>query len=792
MVVALWLEISLIAGAAHAEQMVPLRGSRPAQASNLGVSALPADTILDLRVVFAPRNRDELSRLLRDQQDPSSPDYHRWLTAAEFAARFAPAPADVAAARDWLTGAGLKVRAAGPYLWVSASAADAERAFATQMVSSQDGRLFSPATDPMIPARFASVIAGIAGLDNLLHWKPSVDASSFTATPDAKIAGVVGFAPADVYTFYDETPLLSGGIDGSGGRCLAVIEDSDFLDSAVTAFDSAFHLASANVTKVFPDGTNPGINGDEIESLLDIEWGHAIAPGAAITAYIGSGANALFDAIAQSVTDNACGSINISFSFCGASPSFYSGSLDPLFQQAAAQGQSVFASSGDAGSAGLVLNQAGTACVPGSTASVSEMSADPAVTAVGGTQFAPRLNSAGNDVGHVGEKAWNEVIRQNGQQVHLGATGGGASGVFTKPAYQTGPGVANDGMRDVPDVAFGAGIVFPGFFMVLDSGNSPQLGCCIGGTSLSSVAWAGIARLLAQQDAAGGGSGDLGNINPRLYLLGQQLNSRATGFRDVTTGGNGFNGVAPFTAHKGFDQVTGWGTPDLAAFVPAFVSGNFQPLAPGPLRPAPGVLNFPVQMLSSEATQSAPKSSFVINRNPHNVAASIAAVSISGADFQLTQDGCTGTLAPGAKCQVGALFHPVANGPRKGALVLTGNFTGSPLTIRLSGKSVPPKLRIAPAALNFGKQAMGTTSAAKAVTLSDNDAVPITISSITSSSGDFAVSQNCVGTIAKSGGSCTMSVTFTPSTTTLERATIALQDDAGTGSQIVHVSGRGF
>ena len=793
MMVVLWLEISMLTGAAHAESMIPLRAIRPAAASTLGASALPADTILDLRIVFAPRDRDELSRLLRDQQDPSSSEYHRWLTAAEFAARFGPAPADVAAVSDWLAGGGFTVREAGPsYLRVSASAERAERAFAIRMVSSADGRVFSAASDPMIPARFAKVIAGIVGLDNLLHWKPSVDASRFKATPDANIGGVIGFAPADVYTFYDESPLLSGGIDGSGGRCIALIEDSDYLDSAVTSFVSEFHLAGANVTRVFPDGSNPGINGDEIESLLDIEWSHAIAPGAAITAYIGAGSNPLFDAIAQSVTDNTCGSINVSFSFCGAPPSFYSGSLDPLFQQAAAQGQSVFASSGDNGSAGVVLNKAATACVVGSTPNVSEMSADPEVTAVGGTQFKPKLNSASNDVGHVAERAWNEIVTQNGQQVHLGATGGGASAIFSKPAYQNGPGVANDGVRDVPDVAFGAGIVFPGFFMVLDSGGSPQLGCCVGGTSLSSAVWAGIGRLFAQQDAVGGGNGDLGSLNPRLYLLGQQLNSRATGFRDVTTGGNGFNLVPPFTAHIGFDQVTGWGTPDLAVFVPAFVSGSFQPLAPGPLHPAPGVLNFPVQMLSSVATQSAPKTSLVINRNPHNVAATIASVSISGDDFQMTHDGCTGTLSPGAKCQVSALFQPVANGLRKGALTLTGNFIGSPLTIRLAGKSVPPKLRIAPAALNFGKQANGTTSAEKTAALSNNNAVPITISSIASSTGDFAASQNCVGTIAQSGGTCTMSVTFTPSSTMLESATITLQDDAGTGSQIIHVSGRGF
>jgi subtilase family serine protease len=138
-----------------------------------------------------------------------------------------------------------------------------------------------------------------------------------------------------------------------GGDCLAVAEDSDYLDAAVSLFDSKFALPAAAITRVLPDITSPGANGDEIETLLDLEWAHAVAPGAPIRDYIGNGAvsgSPLLDAIKKAVTDNTCGAISISY--CGASSSFYTSTLDSIFAQAAAQGRSVFISSGDQGAAG--------------------------------------------------------------------------------------------------------------------------------------------------------------------------------------------------------------------------------------------------------------------------------------------------------------------------------------------------------------------------------------------------------------------------------------------------------
>src|SRR5208283_3099108 len=111
---------------------------------------------------------------------------------------------------------------------------------------------------------------------------------------------------------------------------------------------------------------------------------------------------------------------------------------------------------------------------------------------------------------HVAEAAWDdESTDPDG-----GATGGGASAFYLKPAYQKGTGVPADLKRDVPDIALIASNFHPGVFLGFISGGSAQIGCCLGGTSLSAPAWAGISKLIAQLKHA-----RLGALNTRIYSL---------------------------------------------------------------------------------------------------------------------------------------------------------------------------------------------------------------------------------------------------------------------------------
>ncbi len=377
---------------------------------------------------------------------------------------------------------------------------------------------------------------------------------------------MLSFSPQDLWTFYDETPPLNGATDGSGGDCLGIIEDSDYLDASITSFDSTFGLPNTTITRVFSDTSSPGTNNDEGEALIDIEWGHATAPGAPINVYIGNSDSSsvvvdpLTDSIVKSIHDNACGALSFSYVFCGSPNSFYSTTLGNEFTQAQSQGQSFFAASGDWGAAGLVAGSAPNTCATSSsTQNVSEASADPYVTSVGGTEFTPNYNSSGNDVGHVTEDAWND-----GE----GATGGGLSMVFSKPSYQDSV-TPNDGVRDVPDVALGASSEAPGYWYTLDDRGSPFTTCCIGGTSISTPIWAGISKLIAELNG-----GRLSSMNPIIYQLGALDNASSSGLRDVTTGNNSFNGVTGFNAGPGYDLTTGWGSADIQTFETAYLAAS--------------------------------------------------------------------------------------------------------------------------------------------------------------------------------------------------------------------------
>ncbi len=439
------------AGAAPgAERAMALRDNHPGAGLENFVPAA-RDKTLDLEIVFALRNRTALDKLLADQQDSRSGRYHHWLNANQFAAQFGPAQAGFDAVGAWLQSQGLRVVSAdirNRHIRFSATVSQVQRIFGGAIVASGNGRLYANLADPLIPARFAGVIARIEGLDNLRAVTPMI--RKFAAPPDAGappsadsqaddpevMLGRQGpyFGPTDFYTFYDQAPLVSAGNNGSGYSCIALVEDSNYLDSAVSSFSSEFDLGAASVTRVFADTIDPGITGDETEALLDIEWAHAVAPGAPIKVYIGNGKNSsskgpIADAIQQAVSDGSCAAISVSFSMCGPPASFYRGVVDSAFAQAASQGQSVFISSGDDGAAGTVFDPTTASCEAGSSPNVNELSADPNVTAVGGTQFTPTYGGSGNDQGSVAESVWN----QSGQ----GATGGGESAVFAKRPTRT-------------------------------------------------------------------------------------------------------------------------------------------------------------------------------------------------------------------------------------------------------------------------------------------------------------------------------------------------------------------
>ncbi len=592
-------------------QTVPLAGNHPNIEWSRVQGPLDFQKQLTLEVVFALQNPAALAQLQAEQQDPSSPNYRHWLTPEEFNARFGPSPASFQAVADWLSAQGFTIVESNPSarrIRFSGPVPLIESTFGVNLVS-MGNELFANTSDPLIPGHFHGVIGSIEGLDNMrasmalkkksltgrsataprvavenLRLALSMDAGAaesdgFAAQPETSNGGVNAFAPSDLRTFYNVTPVLDSGIDGAGD-CIAIVGDSDYLHSAVSLFNETFGLPAETINTILSSNkngtfTNPGRNGDEVEALLDLEWAHAAAPGATINFYLGDNGNTnslgVLDAIQKAVTDNTCSVISVSFGLCGEPGAFFTGTFDPIVAEAATQGQSVFISSGDNGAADLVYNSVKKACVSGTSRNVNEMSADPHVTSVGGTSFAPSYDGSGNDTSTVGDGIG--VVWDNG----YGASGGGASAVFSKPSYQQGGLTPSDTWRDVPDVALLADPAAPGVFLGDEVGHSgtATIDCCWGGTSVAAPVFAGFTKLIGQKAAQ-----RLGNINTKLYQLASSDGS-SNGFRDITSGINTFNGVTGFPAVAGYDQSTGWGEIDVDQFVTAF-AGTFATATPTP------------------------------------------------------------------------------------------------------------------------------------------------------------------------------------------------------------------
>jgi subtilase family serine protease len=689
---------------------ISLKGNHPGLANHLRpIGELNPRKPLSMRLTLAIKNRAALDQLVIDQQDPASPRYHQWLTSAEFDAEFGPSQEQADAVAAWLTSQGFQVTGTSIPLrsiTFSGTSSQVGQAFQTSLKTFAGGSSYANVTDPVIPPQFAGLIARIDGLDNIhssvpmsLNLRPiavqipaSDDSSTISArdsavSPDAKISFGDYFGPNDFYSFYDQTPLKAAHIDGasSNGDCIGIVGVSDFLNSAIKSFDTRFNLPASQITRVPINAANPGFNSAEPEALIDLEWSHTSAPGAPIRYYMGAGADDLLDAINGAVTDNKCAVISISFGFCVSDSTYYTETLDPLFEQASSQGQSVFVASGDEGAAGIVAAANGQCEISGSQ-NVSEMSADPNVTAVGGVSFNPIFSGQAKIEAGLPERSWNDSDDPNGHYPFPlgGASGGGASAIFAKPAYQTGDGVPNDGARDVPDISLMASPFYPGMVVADDrtcvttgcSGKGPVIFDAYGGTSVSSPAFAGVVKLIEQMQGE-----RLGNINSRLYALAND-GLAANGIRDITTGDNSFNNtlihrVTGFKAGPGYDQITGWGTIDIAEFTQAFA---------GSLPSVATLIVKPTKLDFGKVRVERSKTMTVTISNPKRLKANATISAITpGAGYRVSPT-CLGELLSGESCKLSITFAPSSSGlAYNNSLAIIDDAADSPQQVILVG-----------------------------------------------------------------------------------------------------------
>jgi len=406
---------------------------------------------------------------------------------------------------------------------------------------------------------------GLAGCSGGAAHRPATGAGRVSRA--AAVPGG-GLSPAQVRAAYDLGPLLRAGIDGKG-QTIAVVDPfgSPTIAHDVAVFDRRFGLPPLSLRVIQPAGAVPRYQPTEAragaagETTLDVEWAHAIAPGAAIllveTPAAENEGQSGFPQIIKAeryVIRHHLADV-ISQSFGATEPTFRSGAVIRALRGAyrlAAQPAyrvTVVASTGDSGAAGLTYSTRSYFTTP----EVSWPASDPLVTAVGGTQLAP----AGGATSRGPVLAWS-------------GSGGGRSAVFARPAYQRSVADVVGQHRGIPDISMDASCASAaavygnnGAYPAEPSGWSTACG-----TSLAAPLFAGIVALAAQQAGH-----TLGAINPALYRMAA---SHAPGIVDVVHGDNSFHfssqgqahTVPGFHAQRGYDLISGLGTIDAAQFVP--------------------------------------------------------------------------------------------------------------------------------------------------------------------------------------------------------------------------------
>jgi Pro-kumamolisin, activation domain/IPT/TIG domain/PASTA domain len=593
----------------------------PRGATKLGAVS-PTATVSGA-VVLQPRDDAALTRFIAQVTDRHSPLFHHYLTPGSFAARFGPTPSTIATVESQLQDSGLTVTSVardGLIVDFTAPASRVETAFRTGLDRYRlaNGSIGRARTAPVrVPTTIAKDVTSVVGLDTTVRLRPSGvlhaprslrgthaaakttdfthPAGSPTACTDATAAAEQfgGLTDDQIANAYGAFGLYGAGDTGSGQH-IAVYELEPFAMTDLQTFDTCYFgatqaasmLGRVHVTSV--DGGQPTGPGSG-EAILDVQDVSAFSPGANIDVY--EAPNNTFgslDEYAKIVNDDVDQIVTTSWGLCEQAVQQGSPGVQQaenlIFQQAAAQGQSVFSAAGDEGSDDCNTFETSSPISP--VLSVDDPSSQPYVVAAGGTTMDDATQPA---LEHV----WNDGA-------DWGAAGGGISESWPMPSWQLDshvPGVDAPGVvsaadtfeaadlgepsfafcrsdnpagsveaacRELPDVSadadqFTGGITV--YMASLDGWNT------FGGTSSAAPMWA---AMLADVNASATCQGNpatksgVGFVNPLLYSVASNPTAYAASFNDIKTGNNdpyGDSGL--FRATPGYDMASGLGTPEL-------------------------------------------------------------------------------------------------------------------------------------------------------------------------------------------------------------------------------------
>jgi hypothetical protein len=738
----------------------------PSGAQTIG--AMPAAKPIRLTVALKSQDPSGLAAFAEEVSLPSSPHFRQYLSVAQFASGYGATPAQVALVGSALQARGLtvgRVSANDLTLQVSGTASEVERALSLSLsqVKLENGRTaYANAEAPAIPSSVAPFVQGVIGLNNVSPEQPQharSDARSSRVARSSQAIGAQivtggpqpcleatefeqsegGYTPDKIASAYQLSSLYAGG-DLGAGQTIAVFEQQPFDPSDIETYQSCFGT-NATVTPVDVDGGPEGLPSEDGESALDIEQIVGLAPQAHVLVYQGPEEQevAPVDIISTIVSQDQAKVISSSWGLCESLAAQFGPTViateNTLLQEAAAQGQSFFVSSGDTGS-----EQCAQVHSKERQLAVLNPAGQPFATGVGGTWLLSR--EGGTLKEYDGTLPPLEGIWNYGFHAQGGAGGGGISKEFAMPSYQSSAspslGVINADSssapcakapfcRQVPDVSADADPQTG--YDVFDEGEWQV----VGGTSASAPLWAAFTGLANALPACGGVP--IGFANPALYAIAGS--SYTSDFTDVIEASlastrranNNPEGTGLFPVTTGYDMATGIGTPIGSELAGALCAqARFTPeVPPSPAPPTP-----------QPAPQTQPSVPAV---SPSNTAtAAITAAQLKA--LLLANLTPTGKTAKTASLLKTGGYSLMFKAPEAGSLTIA--WFELPPGAKLAKKAKPKPILIATGQLKFSAAATKTvklklTAAGKAL-LKRSKQVKLTATGTFAPSGNSPVS----------------------------------------------------
>ncbi|HVA51997.1 MAG TPA: protease pro-enzyme activation domain-containing protein [Acidimicrobiales bacterium] len=555
---------TLAAGASDARVVVA--GLTPLATNDVVVNR-SLTTSFDL--ALTQTHQRALRTFIASLSNTASPNFHHYLTPSQYARSYGATAASVAAVRHFLDGYGLRVVALSKghdILSVSGTSANIARAFDARVetIRLSDGSLHVHFTQvASLPRALANDVTAVAGLSTVRPETTNTSTPLSVAAPTTctSAGSSTGTTPNSVggYTVQQQAQLYGlGGAWAAGhtgvGQTIAVYELANFDAGDVSTFFSCYGLSTTMTQTNVDGGPTPADNSSNApdEATLDVEQTAALAPGATLEIYQGTqNANGPTDIYSRIASDNTASIVTTSWGICESQTSGAAVAEQTIFEEMAAQGQTVVAAAGDSGSSDCE----GTP-QPSNAIAVDDPASQPYVTGVGGLTV--------STTSPLSETVWNDNCTTQG----CGAGGGGESTLWSRPSWQVGPGINTVAQtrRMVPDLSVMAdpSTGFIQYYTGTDTGFCTHT-CSggwggIGGTSIGAPIVSALVAVAASACTTTSG-GRLGFVNPVLYAMAP------TDFVDVTTGNNDLYGVGGYSAGVGYDMASGLGSPNGASFI---------------------------------------------------------------------------------------------------------------------------------------------------------------------------------------------------------------------------------